>query len=213
MFEKMKDMTFKQKLGYFWEYYRGYVYGAILLIVFIAYLINTIFINPPRKTYASIALLGTPMASASISGLGDEMTKAVVEDPKKFEVVPLNFFNTQDVLTNDAGSQKFWALVAAHEIDLIVCNVPTFENLQTGNGAFLDLSTVLSSEYLAENKDKLKIMKASDGSSKDIPYAIDVTGNKFLKQFNFPSEKFCIGIVKNSVREEQTLKLLKYFLK
>jgi hypothetical protein len=151
--EALKNMTFKKKVAYFWEYYRWYVIGAIAGIAMLFSIVSH-FVN--QKPYGFYALMinsrdldGTQMAEdfAAYAGLDTESFACFIDTNARTNI---NLTTEQEV----AELQRVLALAMAGDLDAVVTDGPTF-NYYTYALLFMDLREILSAEELEAYEGRL----------------------------------------------------------
>lgn len=151
--EALKHGTPKQKLQYFWDYYRWHVIATIIVVVCAGSLIYHF------ATYKEDAFLAAILNSTELEPAEDYASKFMDYaglDPAGCKVS----FDPSISITFDVSSptalaevyynsrEKLNMLMTAGELDVIVSNDELFEHFANA-GTFCDLRTYLSQEQLA----------------------------------------------------------------
>ncbi|MGN1181212.1 MAG: hypothetical protein ACI4SD_08350 [Suilimivivens sp.] len=150
---KAKDMTFKEKLAYFWYYYK--VHTIVTIIVIIA-LVSYIHALVTAKDYN---FYGIMLNSSSLDG--DALETSFGEyaglDLENYEC----FIDTLSTLSYQSQSeydlatfQKMIALVQTKDLDVLVTDPQVFYNFSF-NSMMMDLRNVFSEEELAGYEGKI----------------------------------------------------------
>ncbi|MDR0220239.1 MAG: hypothetical protein LBI54_02405 [Lachnospiraceae bacterium] len=144
--EALKNMSFKQKAAYFWEYYRLHVFIAIAVVAVVVSIVGPIINRKPYSFYAimlnSYELDGNQMAAdfAAFADLDTENFTCFIDTTS---LVDINITSENDI----AAIQRVLALAMAGDLDVIVTDGPTF--LYYGYGLlFGDLRLILTAEEL-----------------------------------------------------------------
>lgn len=150
---KMRDMTGKGKLEYFWDYYRVHTIVGILVVIMGAtlihdivtakdYLFNCIMMN-------SFQLAAEPMenAFAEYAGIDQNKYECFIDTSASLSLTTYDQYNMATV-------QKLMAQMQTGDLDVLVFNAELFNNYSL-NEMFKDLRTVMSPEQLAEYEDRL----------------------------------------------------------
>ena len=106
-----------------------------------------------------------------------------------------------------ASMAKISALVAAKDLDVMICDEETLDHYSSMDG-YLDLEAVLPEDLLNVVKDRLYYTENGDGTRH--AYAVDISDTAFAENSNIQLSPALFGIVSNSVRTETSLDLLKY---
>lgn len=156
--QKAKDMSFKGKLAYFWDYYKIHTLVAVCVIVFVISFVRQIGTSKPYALYAVLmnAAVGTENTDTSVIWEEEFLEYAGI-DPEAYQVS----IDTSITLSADGGSQydmanrqKMAAMMHAGDIHAIVADTETFDSY-AHVGYFYDLSELFSEEELAPYADLL----------------------------------------------------------
>jgi hypothetical protein len=151
-------MTPKEKLAYFWDYYKVHTIAAIAVIAFVIAFISSYRSNKPIAFYAVLLNANTLDDNATTAAAWNEgfMEYAGI-DPEAWQVN----IDTSITLSADGGDQyevanrqKMTAMMHAGDIHAIVADTETFEGYARLD-YFYDLSSTFSEEELAPYADLL----------------------------------------------------------
>lgn len=160
-------MTPKEKLAYFWDYYKVHTIAAVIVVVFVISFINSYRSNKPFAFYAILLNADTSGDHAVTAAAWDEafMEYAGI-DPEAYQVN----IDTSVSISADGGSQydvanrqKMAAMMQAGDIHAIVADTETFEGYARLE-YFYDLNTVFTEEELAPYAD---LLYYTDGAAFD----------------------------------------------
>lgn len=151
--QKLKDRPFKEKLQYFWDYYKIHTVVFLAVVIFLISLIRDILSN---KDYA---FYGVMLNAVNLSG--DSMESAFGEyaglDLDTYEC----FIDTDSTLSyhtatqfDMATSQKLIALVQTKDLDVLVLDSEIFNNYANSE-MLLDLTTVYTADELQKYENNL----------------------------------------------------------
>lgn len=150
--EAMKNKSFKERLLYFWDYYKWHVIGGAAGLFLLGTLIHDVLTNKDYAFYG--AFINTaPLYDA------EEFVDA-------FEAkLPLDFENEEAVLdatyyisenaNNDlsvSSAQKMIIYISAGDVDVIATDEGTISNYALNESLF-DLRTILTEEQIASYED------------------------------------------------------------
>ncbi len=151
--ESMKQRPLKDRLAYFWDYYKWYVIGGALALIFAVSLIRTVFFGKDTALYVAwINFAGF--------GTGDEEVYtpllAYLEeqglDTKEYDIVmdsTISMSNTEMTEDTITGSQKLAAYISAKQLDSMVAGYNMFLT-HAYQDLYLPLSEYMSEEEIAE---------------------------------------------------------------
>lgn len=151
-------MSFKEKLAYFWDYYKIHTIVAIVVIVFVISFINSYRSNKPFAFYAVLLNAAATEENHDTSVIwADEFQSYAGIDPEAYQV----YFDTTITLTDGGGSQyemanrqKMAAMMQIGDIHAIVADTETFESYASLENFYV-LTDIFSEEELAPYADLL----------------------------------------------------------
>lgn len=161
-------MTPKEKLAYFWDYYKIHTIVAIAVIAFVIAFINSYRSNKPIAFYAVMLNADSYGDNAAVANTWSEgfMEYAGI-DPEAYQV------NIDTSVSLSAGGgdqyevanrQKMMAMMHAGDIHAIVADTETFEGYARLE-YFYDLNAAFSEEELAPYAD---LLYYTDGTAFDV---------------------------------------------
>lgn len=160
-------MTPKEKLAYFWDYYKIHTIVAIAVIVFVIAFINSYRSNKPIAFYAVMLNADSYGDNAAVANTWSEgfMEYAGI-DPAAYQIN----IDTSVTISADGGDQyevanrqKMMAMMHAGDIHAIVADTETFEGYARLE-YFYDLKSTFSEEELAPYAD---LLYYTDGAAFD----------------------------------------------
>ncbi len=147
----LKDMTFKGKLMYFWDYYKIHTLVFIILIFAVTGIIRDIANSKDYIFYATMMnaydLNGEAVSAdfAAYADLDTEQYNCYVDTSSTFR---LDSFSEYDMAT----SQMIMAVVQTGDMDVMVTGADVFTDYAE-NELFLDLTTLYTEEELTPYQD------------------------------------------------------------
>lgn len=151
-------MTPKEKLAYFWDYYKVHTIAAVIVIVFVISFINAYRSSKPTAFYAVLInadTYGDNAAAASFwnegfmeyAGIDTEAYQANIDTPISISADGGDQYEV-------ASRQKMAAMMHAGDIHAIVADTETFEGYARLD-YFYDLTAAFTAEELAPYADLL----------------------------------------------------------
>lgn len=151
--QKLKDKSLKDKLQYFWYYYKVHTVVVICVVIFLVTMLRDIL---SARDYA---FYGIMLNAVNLSG--DSMEEAFGEyaglDLDTYEC----FIDTDSTLSyrtatqyDMATSQRLIALVQTKDLDAMVFDSEIYNNY-ANNGMVADLTTLYTPEELQKYEDRL----------------------------------------------------------
>lgn len=182
--ESVKNGTPKQKLAYFWDYYRWPVIIGIIAIIAV---ISFIYQMATRKETAFYALMLNATEYNYLEDTSDN-TAAFTEyagiDKNKYQVI----YDTSVQIGTEAGddynsAQKLMVYIAAAELDVMVSDSDSLLKYAY-QGQFQDLRDFLTKEQLAEYEDSFYYINGA--LLKEIEAASDAYDFEYVPEYDDP---------------------------
>lgn len=152
--KKLKGKTPKEKLSYFWDYYKIHTIAAIVSLLVIAAVIRDVgslkdyaFYAVYMNAYQTFSAEEQMAAFSDYAGIDTETYEALLDNTMYYSLTDMS-------QTTLATSQKFAAMVHASEIDVAIADEDVFSHYAV-NELFYDLRTVLSEEQLAKYEGRI----------------------------------------------------------
>lgn len=152
--QKTKDMSFKGKLSYFWDYYKVHTFVAIISVIIIVTVIHDIVTS---KDYAFYGVYFNARQTFSAEEQMNTFCDYAGIDTEKYQAMLDNtmYYSTEDMSeTTIASSQKFAAMIQTGEIDMVIADEDVFTNYAI-NEIFYDLRDILPEDILEQYKDRI----------------------------------------------------------
>lgn len=197
--KKLQGMTKEQKKEYIFMYYKVHIGAAIFLAFVIWYIIYHNFINPPPEEFSSVITINNNNVSQEVyDGFSNEIVTQVGLSTKDY-IVPLKNLDDEDPLTSPVNTVYYHALMATHDLDIIICPESYLQSgyEQAGVSA---LTAYYTEEELQKVEEDLYYVN-------DVPVALNIEGNEFLESYNIITEGMylCIPINNDNVENTKTV--------
>lgn len=156
--QKTKDMTPKDKLSYFWDYYKIHTIAAVLAIAFVISIIRAYVTHKDYGFYATLINAMSPGINDDTSVIwADEFLEFAGLNADDYQV----YIDTSVVISEDAGTpyaasnrEKMVAMMQVGEINAIISDTETFESYAQVE-YFHALESIFTAEELAPYQDYL----------------------------------------------------------
>ncbi len=149
-------MSFKEKLAYFWDYYKIHTIAAICIVVFLISFINSYRSNKPYAFYTVLLNAADTEENRDTPALwASEFLEYAGIDPEAFQV---NIDTSTDISADGgdqyelANRQKMAAMMQVGDIHAIVADTETFESYARLENFYV-LTDTFSEEELAPYAD------------------------------------------------------------
>ena len=158
-------MNFRQKLAYFWDYYKIHTIVTVCVIVFLISFIHSYRSNKPYAFYAVLLNANTSVDNndATVTWPQEFLEYAGI-DPDAYQVY-IDTTVTTSASSGDqyemASRQKMAAMMHAGDIQAIVADTEAFESYARLE-YFYDLNSAFSAEELAPYADLLYYTDGAD---------------------------------------------------
>lgn len=209
---KMKDKPFKEKLAYFWEYYKVH---TIVIILSAAILGNLIYTIATRKDVAMTAAFVNTFLTEDLdkAQMAADFTSYAGYDPEEYETFLEAGMNVDYDVMSDitaANIQKIMAMVSAQSLDVIIANDLYVEHSKD-TGMFGDLTLYFPEDMLAQYaaEDRLIYADLEDDDKGEVPIAIDIKDSKYFMSHEAPA---WFIIVSNTKHPETALKFWDFMM-
>lgn len=208
--KKLKEMTFKGKFEYIWEYYKLHMIGTLIFILFAGSIGNSIYMNIKYEDILTCAIINNPISEehrdymplgfAEYYGLDEESETLLFDD---------SFYIDLDTHSESvmASTQKYAAMVAAKSIDTTIADLSFFEN-HADEGTFYDLSTLLPEDLYAQVEEYIYYAKDEEGNEK--PFGLNLSSSHFVKGAGLYLNPPILSVVINSQHPDVAIEFIKY---
>lgn len=185
-------MSFKEKLAYFWDYYKVHTIAAVIVIVLVISFISSYQSNKPYAFYAVLLNADTSADNNDTSVTwAQEFQDYADIDPESYQV----YIDTSIAISREGGGQyelanrqKMAAMMQIGDIHAILADTETFENYARLE-YFTDLTTIFTEEELAPYADLLYYTDAA---------AFDEDTGTTLEEMDAAQEKVYAQIIDHS---------------
>ncbi len=219
--EKLSHMSFKEKIGYIWEYYKLHMLVGLFILFFLGAIGTGIYNSTfdTRRYQQNFQVITEDFAHAMgydgkkdqifvetmIGGFGDAAGPAADTDP----TAALDPNNMSDPMGDYTTVMKMTALISARELDVVICDQEAFEYYGEKMGAFYDLSTLLPEDLAAQTKDRAVSLTLAE-TGQTVTAGIDITDTWFAEDVDLTMEPAYLCVVSNSQRTDAALDLIRY---
>ncbi len=209
--EHFHQMSFKEKVGYFWDYYK---IQCLLTIAFIGVIISVIktYGADRKEEYLYVELINGSLAATENSCLGDLYLESVDVSTEDYAVT-IDSSLSVDLEEQDQDTLTTLQVVAARifsgEIDVFAAEEDYFD-LEIQNYGVQSLKPYLSEEELEKYAAYLYYEKNPDTGVLE-PYGFCFQISKLTENGIYPENpKIFIGIGAGSDRVEEAISFIEY---
>ena len=216
---KLRQMGFKAKLEYIWEYYKLLLAGIVVFFFIVGSILNAWVFNPNPQTALFIQWSSDFMPHEELDFFADLLTEHLVEDGVNETVIATMFFdNPDDPQMMMAMVTQRMAMLAAGELDIFVQNA---EQLATTaeQGMIMPIDDLLVE--IRENHPMIlssveerviySLYDPSDDGGEIRAMGIDISDSPLLENMGFLVNERIFSIVTTTGRLENAASALALF--
>ena len=205
--QKLKDMTFQEKVAYLWEYYRVHAIVIVGAIAFISYIIYEI-ITPNIETQFYAAIIDNSIGDEVWEQYDSEFSNYLDLDPEKSSIhLNYNFYLNSNSEYSMNMQQALSTYIAAGEIDVLIAPESTFREYAYF-GFFDRISDQLPTDLYTSLADYVYVSDTEEVSEKNV-YGIYLTDTKLFKENANNTDPYVLGILANAVHKENAAEFLR----
>lgn len=207
---KLKGRPFKEKLAYFWEYYKIHTLVILCVLFFGGNLIYTI--ATAKDPALEVAFVNTYLPdNTDTDALSDAFLAYAGIDSKDLEAVfqtdmTINYERVDEM--SYANIQKIMANIAGSALDVIVCDRTYLESVAQ-EGMFANLEDVFPKDLLERYADRLIYMDLPEDDAGEVPVAIDVVDSPLLWEGH---ETACFTVIINTTRPDTAVQFFRFMM-
>lgn len=211
--KKFRELTWKQKLTYIWDYHRWPIL-VITLVLVISGISLPQFIENHKEAALYAVFVNTQIVDQDSTTLMDDFVREENIDMDGKRIV----LDTSLIINRDRGdttsmqcNQKLLALYAANSLDVLLCDEENFQ-FYAANNCFYNLKDILPEEIFKKYEPYM-LSCDTDDSDKPVYYGISVKTSKVLADEKAYIVDPIFTISKNVNQPENAIKFLEFLLK
>lgn len=208
--QKLKDMTFNEKLGYINDYYKYKIITVIVAVILVSSLAYTILTPKPEAVF-SAAIINDYLDKQPKNNLTTDFGKYLgISEKQKVLFDDSYLISEANSVINAASAttQKLASYVQAAQIDVIIADEDDFKQL-ANLGYFLNIEDILPADLKSTFKDKLYFATTEDDRTEKA-YGIKITDSKKYQALGSVIKNPVVGVVANTKYKDNTILFLKY---
>jgi len=215
---KLREMTFKSKLEYIWEYYKFHIIIFLVLIFVLFSMLNIWVFNPNPEPALFISWNAGFATDEQEDRLREFLEERLIDEGANEEVVVSQlFFGNADPSIDMAGLQRTVAMIAAGMIDLFIVDEDLL-NTYTEAGylqpldSFLDKLITIdpdSYERIAENV--ISVLYEIDDIREERQMGIKIGSSPLFLKLGMFEQELYLSVSITSGRTDNVVKTLIMF--
>jgi len=201
---KIKEMDGGTKCAHIFEYYKFHILAIIVVIAICGYSVHRV-LNPAPDSVLTIAFVGGWLPHEYENAIAEALAENLVEDPNREMVQVLTFtVSDADPQFTMMNHQRFAAMTAVREIDIVIGNLATFGDDIEGLGMahatnYMDLVPLFEAAGVALPSQPVMV----DDPETDYPpfaFAISIADSSFFEDIGLYLDEFYFGVILNTQR-------------
>lgn len=211
--EKLRGMTFKEKIDYLWEYYKIHALITIVAVVSIAYIIYTI-VTPKIEPQLYVAVVDNPVEPTILEEFEAQFAEYLQIDPEKEEVMinPQFYFHGDSEYAANMR-QVLVTYVAAQDVDIIIAPKSEFDSYSY-YGYMYSLSDLLPTDLYSKLSENFYIGVQEDNPEEKV-YGIYLNEAALFKDNERISadNPYILGVIGNARRTDNAVEFIRYLFR
>lgn len=209
--EDLKNLTFKQKLAYYKDYYLKITIVVLIVSILAGMLLNETIFNR-KNCIMSVGFLNEYQI-LNTDGM-NEALENLLQPESKNDYANVTYYDLDQYNMNMA----YVTHTATGGLDIVICSKEEFE-FNAGRGLLMDLTELLPAETYEKLSDSIlesRIVE-EDYETGEVTYGeyqplgIDITGSKVLSEFGGIGETPVLCVIVTTPNADNVVKTIEYF--
>lgn len=207
--QKLSEMTFREKLHYFNDYYRNRSIVIVIAAIAVISILHTIF-SPKPEIALYAAVVNDYLEEDASKALSNDFFQKAGFKKNKQEVVIDTGYNMLGGTSSAtmASEQKFTTYLFANTIDVVITDEAQFSTYAKA-GYFTNLADELPTDVYSKLSDSFYLANESE-SNQMKAFGIYLDKSQVYKKTGTIIEKPVIGIVAGSKQKENAVTFIEY---
>jgi hypothetical protein len=210
---KLKKMSWKDRVWYIWEYYKFHILAAVLAVT-ILYIFGGVLYRQTFTTRLNIAIVNDRSGGmSSVKKLSEHLHEALGLGEKDLidisEGLSASFDGNAMSQYDYASLAKISALAASDSLDIIISDGAAVNHFGESS-ALADLEEFLPPETLEKVRDHLYYAKDSEGVSH--AYAISLQDSILPEETGIVMDPPYFSVIERTLHREEVLRTLDYLI-
>lgn len=207
--QKMRKMSFQDKLWYIWEYYKFHIAGVFLAILAVCVVVTSVRNMSIHPGLYCIVINNRSAQEMDTSILEEDFHEHMdfgKKQPVYVESMYISYGNDASELSY-ASMAKVSALVATRDLDIIISDQENADHYASLDG-LADLQQLLPPDILSAVKDRL--LYAYNGEGQSMASSLDIKGTAFADAMGLSEDACRLSVISNSGETETVFALIRY---
>lgn len=208
--EKLREMSWKKRLEYLFVYYKGWVVGFLILLLFLGYTVDMVLQGQKETVLQGFITndIHNAFPAGEIAGnfsvwldLGRNQRVSLDDDL----YIDLNGEATEYTA---ASNGKIIAYMAVRDLDFVIASGEVLQHF-TGDVPMCDLSQLLPEDLYQRLAPA--IVDAPDQNGVPVPSAIELSASRFLRdRADVPEGSYYLFVPHSVPRQEMVCEFIRY---
>ena len=207
--QKLKDMSFQDKIWYIWEYYKIHIGGVVLAFLLISVVVTSvrnISIHPGLYCVVLNNLSSQDMDTSILEQDFHDHMGFGEKQPVYVESMYITYGDNATELSY-ASMAKISALVASKDLDIIISDQESADHYAALDG-LADLEKLLPADILSAVEDRLFF--SLDGQGRPTASSLDLKGTALAGSMRLSEDASYLSVISNSDETETVFALIRY---
>lgn len=207
--QKMKEMSFQDKLWYIWEYYKFHIGGVIIAVLVLYVVASSIYNSTIHPGLYCVIVNNYSSEELNTSILEQDFHDYMNFGKKQPVYVESMFISYGDDATeySYASMAKISALVASRDLDVLITDKENIDHYASMDG-LSDLTQTLPADVLSAVEDRLVYSAGSTGQS--VPVSLDISGTSLADTMHLSKDACGLTLLDNSTHKDTAIALIRY---
>ena len=212
--EKLKHMSWKDRIWYIWEYYKFHMLFIVIALV-VLWVIGTSLYRQSFTTRLSMAIINDRSGGNSSTGPLMAGLRETLDCGKK-DIIEINeglFLDTDPETMSQysyATMAKIAALVSGGMLDIMIADEAAIRHYE-GMDAYMDLGGLLPEELYSQLEDQLLYVTTTDGQK--IAAAVSLEKSSLKDDTGIVMDPPYLAVISNTQHKEDILGAISYLFR
>lgn len=216
--EKLREMSFSEKVAYFKIYYLKKLLAALVIGGFLLWIVVTI-VTPKPERVLNVAFVNYPLTQDYLDKMESDLTDILQVDPETQEL----FFDTSyDLVNHDyASAEKIMTYTYTGEIDIFIAPESQFLKYAFSESMWPLTDLLPTDLYSTFSPTDLFVCKTRVKDDEEVPsqatgpegvYGIYLRDLEIFSNFDTATDPPVIGVIVTAKNKENAVSYIKYLL-
>lgn len=206
---KMKEMSFRDKLWYIWEYYKLHI-GAVILAIVLLNIVATSVYNTTIHPGLYCIIINSQSTQEMDMSILEEDFHDLMGFGKKQPVYAESMFITHGDAATEysyASMAKLSALMASKDLDVFMADQENTDHYASMDG-LADLKQLLPQDMLSVLESRLGF--SPDSAGQPVAVSLDISRTAFADAMHLSENACNLSIISNSTHTDTAIALIRY---